>query len=166
MRTLVLLLAFPSLLLFAACGEDEEQDTNASPTRSAGTRAPDATGTVGSIGDGGYRDVCAENPDPATDDLTLVEDPAEGDEVSSPVTVRGRIAAFEAVFKITIYDEDGDVIAEKRSMTAEGATLAPFEEEMPFTAAEETPACLWVYGESGRDGSPDNVAQVPILLLP
>ena len=163
MRTLVLLLAVPSLLLFAACSDDDEQgEDGATPTTTrTTTRTAAATPTRDSL-----ENVCAENPDPATEDLTLVEDPAEGDEVSSPVTVRGGIVAFEAVFKITIYDEDGDVVAEQRSMTAEGTTLAPFEEQVPFTVDEETPACLWVYGISGRDGSPDNVVQVPVVLLP
>jgi hypothetical protein len=108
MRVLGLLLAFPSLLLFAACGEDEGQDTNASPTRTAGTRTPGATGTVGSTSDGGFTDVCAQNPDPATDETNQIGEPSEGDEVSSPLTVRGQIAAFEATFRITLFDEDGD----------------------------------------------------------
>jgi Immunoglobulin-like domain of bacterial spore germination len=161
MKTLLLLLTVPVFLLFAACGDDEEEDTGAGPTVTTTVRTAAATSSADSLAD-----VCAENPDPATDEETQVAAPAEGDEVSSPVSVRGRIIAFEAVFKITIYDEDGNVIAEQRSMTAEGTTLAPFEEEVSFTVTHETPACLWVYGISGRDGSPDNVVQVPALLLP
>jgi Immunoglobulin-like domain of bacterial spore germination len=162
MKTLLLLLAIPALVVIAACGDDEQGEDSATPTSartSTGTAA--ATSTTGSL-----ENVCAENPDPAPDATTEVDEPAEGDQVTSPATIRGRIAAFEAAFKITIYDEDGDVIADQPSMTGEGATLAPFEEQVPFTVDEETPACLWVYGESARDGSPDNVVQVPVLLLP
>jgi len=161
MKTLFLLPTISALVLFAACGDDEEEDTGAGPTVTTTARTTTVTVTADSLDD-----VCAENPDPATDDETQVAEPATGDEVSSPASVRGRIVAFEAVFKITTYDENGDVIAEQRSMTAEGTNLAPFQEEISFTVTEETPACLWVYGESGRDGSPDNVVQVPVLLLP
>jgi Immunoglobulin-like domain of bacterial spore germination len=164
MKTLLFLLTVPALLLVAACGDgDEEEDTGTTPTS---TTTPARTTAAATSSPDSLDDVCAENPDPATADLTLVEEPAEGEEVFSPVTVRGRIIAFEAVFKITIYDEDGDLIAEQRSMTAEGTTLAPFEEEVPFSVDEESPACIWVYGVSGRDGSPDNVVQVPVILLP
>jgi hypothetical protein len=51
-------------------------------------------------------------------------------------------------------------------MSSEGQTLAPYEEELTFSVDEEAPACLWVSESSARDGSPVNVFQIPVLLLP
>ena len=110
--------------------------------------------------------VCAPNPDPATPDFNQVNTPAPGARVSSPVTVRGRIAAFEAVFKVTIFDAAGNTVADVRGMSAEGQVLAPFEAQIPFSVTAETQACMWVYQPSGRDGSPSTVVQIPLTLLP
>jgi hypothetical protein len=162
MRKRILLLTLPTLILFAACGDDEEGDTGAGPTvTTAAARTAAATPTADSLDD-----VCAENPDPATDETTQVDEPVEGDEVSSPLTVRGQVAAFEATFQITLFEEDGDILGDIVGMSSEGQTLAPFEEEVSFSVTEETPACLWVYESSARDGSPVNVLQMPLLLVP
>ena len=80
--------------------------------------------------------------------------------------VRGRVAAFEATFKITIYDAGGATIADVTGMSSEGQTLAPFEVEVPFSVTQETDACLWVYEASAMDGRPINVLQTPIRLQP
>jgi hypothetical protein len=115
---------------------------------------------------GGEPPVCAPNPDPATPDMTFVDAPSSGDSVTSPLTVSGQIAAFEAQFNITLYDADGDPIVDVPAMSEEGNTLAPFSTDIEFEVSEETPACLWVYDISEADGEPSQVAQVPLTLLP
>jgi len=150
MRTLALCLTTSTLVLLAACADDAE-----APTDGAATPTPDALAIV-----------CQENPDPATDDLVRVNAPVARDAVSSPLTVQGRIAAFEATFQITIFDADGNILGEEAGMSSEGQTLAPFAEDVPFSVTEETPACLWVYEKSARDGRPIHVVQIPVLLLP
>jgi hypothetical protein len=150
MKTLILGLTIPTLILLAACADDAE-----APTGDEATPTPNALATV-----------CEENPDPATDDLVRVNAPVARDAVSSPLPVQGRIAAFEATFQITIFDADGNILGEEVGMSSEGQTLAPFAEDVPFSVTEETPACLWVYEESARDGSPIHVVQIPVLLLP
>ena len=92
--------------------------------------------------------------------------PLEGDSVTSPVAVRGKIAAFEATFRIAIYDADDATIADVTAMSQEGQTLAPFEKEVPFSVTQETAACLWVYEASARDGLPIHVLQIPVILQP
>jgi len=149
-KTLVLCLTTSTLILMAACADDAE-----APTGAERTPTTDALATV-----------CEENPDPATDDLVRVNAPVAPDAVSSPVTVQGRIAAFEATFQLTIFDADGNILGEEVGMSSEGQTLAPFAEDVPFSVTEETPACLWVYEESARDGSPVHVVQIPVLLPP
>lgn len=170
---LLIALAAPSL----ACGDDVDvDDTGTSPaTATATTGASEtaaatitvtATAVSTTPATTADADVCQPNPDPATADVTDVELPEAGDEIESPVTVAGDIIAFEATFKLTLYDADGDEIADMTAMSAEGQTFAPFEAELPFEVLEETPACLWVYEASAMDGSPIHVVQIPLVLLP
>ena len=172
MKTLLALLILPALVLLVACGGDDETTGDGTPAASstrtaAPTQKPtqsagaQPTGTLDPLAT-----VCAENPDPGTDDVVQVDEPLPGDQVTSPVKVRGRVAAFEATFKITIYDAAGATIADETAMSQEGQTLAPFEVEVPFSVTEETPACLWVYEASARDGLPIHVLQVPVMLQP
>lgn len=52
-------------------------------------------------------------------------------------------------------------------MAAAGAPVfVPYEGRLSFAVAQETAACLWVFEESARDGSPTNVVQVPLILVP
>jgi len=150
MKTLILGLALPTLILLSACADDAE-----APTGDEATPTPDALATI-----------CGRNPDPATDDLVRVNAPLARDAVSSPLTVQGRIAAFEATFELTLFDAGGNVLGEEVGMSSEGQTLAPFAEDLPFSVIDETPACLWIYEKSARDGSPVHVVQIPVLLLP
>ena len=114
----------------------------------------------------GQPDVCQPNPDPAPADVSEVDSPAAGDSVTSPATISGRFAAFEAQFNITIYDADGGEIADVPAHGEEGQVLSPFSEDVFFSVTEETPACVWVYDASEADGSPIDVVQVPITLVP
>jgi Immunoglobulin-like domain of bacterial spore germination len=162
----LLLLTIPALFLLASCGDDEESTTITSPTGTSVAsrtapppRTPEATPDP-------LDAVCAANPDPATDDANQVDIPNAGDVVASPVTVEGRVAAFEATFRITIFDAAGNTIADETAMSSEGQTLAPFQKDVAFSVAQETPACMWVYESSARDGSPIHVRQIPLTLLP
>jgi len=171
-RTLAALLILPAVVLLVTCGGDDENTGDGTPgagaTRTANpTQRPDGdddgepTGTPNPLAT-----VCAENPDPGKDDVVQVDEPLGGDPVTSPVQVRGRVAAFEATFKITIYDAAGATIADVTAMSQEGQTLAPFEVEVPFSVTQETPACMWVYEASARDGLPIHVLQIPVRLQP
>jgi hypothetical protein len=169
-KTLLALLTLPALVLLVACGGDDEKTDNSTPTASSirttnptpkPTEDVEPTGTPDPLAT-----VCAENPDPGTTDVVQVDEPLEGDSVTSPVAIRGKIAAFEATFRIAIYDADGASIADVTAMSQEGQTLAPFEKDVPFTVKEETPACLWVYEASARNGLPIHVIQIPLILQP
>ena len=170
MKLLLALLILPALVLLIACGGDDEKTDDGTPGASATrttnptqrpTEDAEPTGTPDPLAT-----VCAENPDPGNDDVVQVDEPLDGDPVTSPVTVRGKVAAFEATFKITIYDAVGATIADVTAMSQEGQTLAPYEVEVPFSVTEETPACLWVYEASARDGLPIHVLQIPVTLQP
>ena len=162
MRHLLLLgLVCAVAVLLIACdndgnGADVTPRSTVSPV--PGGQSPTATGP---------EDVCLSKPDPAAAGVAEVDAPAAGDTVTSPVTVSGQIAAFEAQFKITIFDADGNEIADVAGRSEEGQVLSPFSEDVAFSVTEETPACIWVYDLSGADGvTPVNVVQVPVVLQP
>ena len=161
----LLLLTPVILLLFAACGDDNEAATTASPSRSALTSPTVTPSAQPSATPIDLTTVCGENPDPATNDVNQVDIPNPGDEVASAFRLQGRILAFEATFRITIFDAAGNTIADETAMSSEGQTLAPFSEDVAYSVTQETPACLWVYESSARDGSPIHVRQIPLLLL-
>lgn len=111
-------------------------------------------------------DVCPDNPDPATANEVNIDGPEPGDMVTSPFTVNGTAAAFEAVIQVTLLDDGGNPLYDEPGMTNEGQTLAPFEESVDFSVDAETDGCLQVYTLSANDGSPMNIAQIPLVLLP
>ena len=178
MKTLLAALTCLLILLsLAACGDDDEADTEtatpasttatttaaASPTTLPTTPAVATTGAVTPT----PPDVCAPNPDPATPDFNVVTAPAPFDQVTSPVQITGQISAFEAVYQVTIYDAQGNEIVDQFAMSDEGQTLAPFSVSIPFLVSQATPACIWVYQLSAEDGvTPLNVVQIPVTLLP
>ena len=165
MKVLLLLVTIPALFVLAACGDDEQTATTASPSRSATTSPTVTASAQPSATPVDLTTVCGENPDPATNDVNQVDIPNPGDEVASAFRVQGRILAFEATFRITIFDAAGNTIADETAMSSEGQTLAPFSEDIAYSVTQDTPACLWVYENSARDGSPIHVRQIPLLLL-
>ena len=161
--------AFVALLVLSfACKDDGEVEVLPSPEV---TTSPTDTGAAGASPtptpeDGDDLGVCLDNPDPATSEVVIVDEPSADDAVTSPLTVSGQFAAFEAQFNITIFDAAGNPIVDVSAMTAEGQVLSPFSEDVEFDVDEETPACLWVHQLSARDGLPSQVVQVPLTLLP
>ncbi len=169
MKSLLLIVACLAAPLFPACGDDNAAPSATSspapstPTRSA-TPLPSATPAAASTSPPPAS--CAANPDPGTPDEVQVDTPLAGDSVSSPVTVRGRIAAFEAAFRIRVFDADGHQLADVAGMSSEGQTLSPFSQSVAFSVSRTTPGCIWVFEPSARDGSPSHVFQIPVTLRP
>jgi hypothetical protein len=135
------------------------------PPTSSPTAAPVAT-VANTATPSPIANVCQTNPSPATSDQTVVNQPQPGDQVTSPVTVSGQMNAFDAQFNIAIKDAAGNDIATVPDVfSSQGQTLAPFSAPVPFTVATQTLACLWVF-DRALDGSPIQVVQVPITLVP
>jgi len=156
---LLLALACAAALLLAACNGDGVNITpGATVSPGPGDESPTPTAQP---------DVCLPNPDPAPTDVAQVDTPEAGDSVTSPVTVSGRIVAFEAQFNITIFDAAGGEIVDVPARSEEGQVLSPFSEDVAFSVTEETAACIWVYDVSEADGvTPLSVVQVPVVLQP
>jgi len=175
MKRLMLFALTVSAMLVMACGDDGEEPSSSPDGDPTATQlaSPDDEPTAG--GDSTTStpapetpvpNVCQANPAPGSPDTVIIESPAPLSTHSAKVTVTGRIAAFEATFKIRIFDANGAVISGASGMSAEGQVLSSFSQEVVAAVAEEQPACIWVYEESAMDGSPTNVAQLPILLKP
>jgi len=112
---------------------------------------------------------CPANPSPpdAADPSMILNVPASGDSVTSPVHVSGLARVFEANVRITLYSASGMVLEDTFTTAAEaGPVLAPFEADVPFTVVSEQAGCVRVWEESAEDGSPRNVVQVEVNLLP
>ena len=169
---LPLTLAFVALLIACETGDGGKvtptvgvtPTVTVSPQPEGKTPTPGETATPGETPTG--EDVCQPNPDPATPDTAQVDSPAPGDSVTSPVTVSGRVAVFEAQFNIAIFDAAGDPIVDVPGHTEEGFVLSPFSEDVAFSVSGPKPACIWVYDISERDGRPIQIVQIPVTLLP
>jgi len=108
---------------------------------------------------------------PFTRDLSNVREPAiwvttpkPGNEVSSPLTVRGSAMVFEAVVSMRIVTKDGQKIAQANTMAAGGAPLrGDFNTGMSFKApASVKEGYLEVYWASPKDGSDLDLVKIPI----
>ena len=160
MKYVLLLAATCAVALVLACnGNGDGVDITPGATVSPEPTAQSPTPT-------GQPDVCQPNPDPASADVADVTSPSAGDSVTSPVTISGQFAAFEAQFNITIFDAAGGKIADVPARSAEGQVLSPFSEDVFFPVTQETPACIWVYDASPMDGRPIDVVQIPVTLKP
>ena len=110
---------------------------------------------------------CPANPSPpdAADPSMILNQPAAGDTVTSPVHIAGLARVFEANVRITVYSASGMVLEDTFTTAAEaGPTLAPFEADVAFTVLTEQAGCIRVWEESAADGSPRNVVQVEVNL--
>ena len=85
---LLLALALASILLIAACDNGGNGDGDAVGTDSGETPASAET-PAGSLTV--EPDVCQPNPDPATPQFQVIDQPSADDTVTSPVTVSGQV---------------------------------------------------------------------------
>lgn len=97
----------------------------------------------------------------------LVESPAVGDSVTSPLRLRGTANTFEATFMIRLEDAQGRALAEDFATATSGSgTRGTFDVTLPFEVAEAGPGTLVVFESSAKDGSPIHVVEIPLELEP
>jgi hypothetical protein len=173
-NALLLAAALTFVALFVACDDDDGDDGDmtvptAGVTVSVQQDGTPISGDTPTTIDVVAEEVCQPNPAPATADFQVLDEPAEGDTVTSPVTISGQVLAFEGTYQVAILDAAGDPIVEPLFGTAEAGEigqLAPFSIDVPFEVHEATPACIWVFELSARDGNQIHVGQIPVLLSP
>lgn len=111
--------------------------------------------------------IVLDHPQTRTDyeDVTpaiLVESPAVGDTVSSPMRLKGTANVFEAVFRMKLTDANGKVLAKGMVQATSGTgTRGTFSTLVLFAPTTST-GTLIVYEVSMKDGSAVNVVRIPL----
>ena len=176
LRRLIPLTVASFLLLLATlaigCGDDDKPSSSTAIVRGSGTEQPfvPTRAATTPVPPSPAANVCSPNPSPAqraqpTDfGFRELDRPRPGDSVRSPLEVSGRANPFEGAFSVSVFDASGRPVA-TRNFMKDNQQLA-FSVQLAFTVSAPTPACVWVHERSGRDGSPVNVTQVPVTLLP
>lgn len=96
----------------------------------------------------------------------FVESPAQGEEVRSPLRIRGTANTFEANFQINVVDWDGRIVKEQFATATSGTgTRGTFDVTVPFTV-DRPGGALIVFEDSAKDGRPMNVVEIPLRLQP
>lgn len=97
--------------------------------------------------------------------LILVEAPAPGAEVRSPLRVSGTSNTFEATVEWLVTDWDGRIVKEGfTTATAGTGTWGTFAFEVDLGGLAPGRITLVVFESSPKDGSPTNVYEVPLTL--
>jgi germination protein M len=96
----------------------------------------------------------------------LVESPAPGEEISSPLRIAGTANTFEATFQVEVLGSGREVLG-KRFVTATSGsgTRGTFDASVRF-ADEPGPATLIVYELSAEDGSRLHQVEIPVEIKP
>jgi hypothetical protein len=101
-------------------------------------------------------------------DLTptiLVEHPALGETVTSPVQVTGTASVFEATLRVRLVGPNGETLWEDTVTASEGAPgRGTFAVGIPFTASG--PGKVIALTLSAADGSEQHAFEVPVRLAP
>ena len=87
--------------------------------------------------------------------------------VSSPVTISGTADVFEATVNARILDASGNEIAVSFTTASCGTGCrGDFTMSVPFSVSAEQGATIQVLDYSPKDGSPENVVDIPVTLVP
>jgi hypothetical protein len=97
----------------------------------------------------------------------LVEAPAPGATVTSPLTIGGSANTFEATFMVELRPDQGKPLYKDFvTATSGNGTRGTFEKTLDFTVDRERPGTLVVYENSAEDGSVVNEVEIPVTIQP
>ncbi len=98
----------------------------------------------------------------------LVESPAPGETVTSPLTVTGSSNVFEATHRLQVTDPEGLIIAERTVTTTSGSgTRGTWRETVEFGPVKRAGlGSVIVFELSAKDGSRTNIVEVPVRMEP
>ncbi len=97
----------------------------------------------------------------------VVENPLIGSKLSSPVTVSGTANVFEATVSLRILGENGKEIARTfTTATCGTGCRGNYSVSVRFTVDHRQQGTIEVFESSAKDGSPINVVDIPVILLP
>jgi germination protein M len=97
----------------------------------------------------------------------LVESPAPGATVASPLTIRGTANTFEATFMVELRPQQGKPLYQDFvTATSGNGTRGTFEKTLDFVADRGRSGTLVVYESSAEDGSVVNEVEIPVTIQP
>jgi len=97
----------------------------------------------------------------------VVDSPLPGDELRSPITVRGTANVFEASVSIQILDAGGEVLAAINTQASCGSGCrGTFSSPIAFYTPMRQSGMIEVFEVSAEDGSAIHVVRIPITLVP
>jgi len=97
----------------------------------------------------------------------VVDSPLPGDELLSPITVRGTANVFEASVSIRILGATGEVLAAINTQATCGSGCrGTFSSPLAFYTPFRQSGTIEVFEVSAVDGSAINVVSVPVTLVP
>lgn len=139
-------LLFVVAIALAACGGSDEAATTA---ELPATGAPADTGT-------------AELP------AIVVETPAPGATVSSPVTIAGTAQVFEATVTVIVLDAEGAELARDfTTATCGTGCRGDYSTELAFEVDQEQAGTIVVQDDDAAGtGTPPHQVEVPVTLSP
>jgi len=95
----------------------------------------------------------------------LVDSPAWGEKVSSPLRVRGSADTFEATFRLELTDWDGRIVASQVVMATSGTgTRGTFDATLRYSAARTGLGSLIASYTSPADGTRVVVEEIPLTV--
>src|SRR5215471_4360010 len=96
-----------------------------------------------------------------------VQNPAIGEQVSSPVTVSGTADVFEAVVSVRVLDSAGREIARTFSTASCGTGCrGDYSVPLSYAVSQAQPGTVEVFESSAKDGQPVNIQLIPVTLTP
>jgi len=97
----------------------------------------------------------------------LLESPAVGDSVRSPLHVTGMSNTFEATYRVQLLDATGGVLVDSfGTATAGTGTWGTFDATFPYAALVSGTGTLRVFEASAKDGSPVNEVDLALPVGP
>ena len=95
----------------------------------------------------------------------LVESPVIGETVSSRVTISGTANVFEATVNVRILDENGNEIARAfTTATCGTGCRGDYSVSVSYEVDHEQAGTIEVLDYSAKDGTPENVMSIPVVL--
>lgn len=97
----------------------------------------------------------------------FVDRPVHGGTLTNPARITGEANVFEAMFWVTIVDNDGLILAEEPVMASCGTGCwGTFDVTIPYEVDEAQLGAVIVWAASPRDGSQIDVREYPVMLTP
>lgn len=97
----------------------------------------------------------------------LLESPAPGDRVTSPLRIQGTANTFEANFLVELEPAGGGLLVDTFVTATSGSgERGTFDTTFRFEVPDAETATLRVFEESAEDGSRQNVVEIPLELAP